>query len=78
MTQMSTDHLWGSTQVKTLSRTNELKELSIIENNLNHRLSTISYIISDAEELSCFSYNDFYVEFLVVHKDKTALCDYTK
>ena len=75
---MSRDHLWGSTQVKTLSRTEELKELPIIEHNVNHRLSTISYIISDAEELSCLSYNDFYVDFLVVHKDKTALCDYTK
>jgi len=75
MTQMSSDHLWGSTQVKTLSRTKELKELPI---NVNHILSTISYIISDAEDLSCLSYNDFYVGFLVVHKDKTALCDYTK
>ena len=75
---MSSDHLWGSTQVKTLSRTKQLKELPVIENNLNHRLSTISYIISDAEELSCLSFNDFYVGFLVVHKDKTALCNYTK
>ena len=67
MTQMSSDHLWGSTQVKTLSRTNEYLQTEgtvNIKDSMNQTVSILSDIISDMEECSCLSY-DFFCIFLL-------------
>ena len=66
---MSSDHLWGSTQVKTLSRTNEYLQTEgtvNIKDSMNQTVSILSDIISDMEECSCLSYNDFFFVFSLI------------
>jgi len=63
---MSSDYLWASTQVRTLSRTNEYLQTEgtvNIKDSMNQTFSILSYIIIDVEECSCLRYDDFFFVF---------------